>query len=183
MIYEIPSSLIIGFVKPMPVEVLSSISGNILSSDLRASLFLTPVGFFSSSVSYLHRRLIYTRFSHKTRASPSIYELHVGHSSLPFMDAPQNWFTQLTLTFSGASAITFSRINLGHWSNFESLRSVDPAHIFPPLNPISAPQFPHQQFPTVDLCRVFSWPLISRSWDVDFPLFPFRKLLLARFFS
>ena len=53
MVCEIPSSLIAGFIKPNPVYFLSSISRNTLSSDLQTSLFLTPMGFFSSSTSSL----------------------------------------------------------------------------------------------------------------------------------
>ena len=111
-------------------------------------------------VVYLHCRLTCTHLSHKTWASPSIYDFHVGHYSLPFMYAPQNSFLQLSLTFSSASAISFSRINPGHWSNFESLQFIDLAHIFPPQNCIFAPRFPHQQFPTIDIHQAFSWPLI-----------------------
>ena len=53
MIYELSSSLIEGFVKPIPVEFLSFISGNTLYSDLWDSLFLMPVGFFYASKSSL----------------------------------------------------------------------------------------------------------------------------------
>ena len=96
MICKIPSSLIAGFIKPMPMDSLSSISGNTLSLDLQASLFLMSMGFLSSSASSLRDIFITgssVRFSHKMRDSSSIYEFHVGHYSLPFMDAPQNSFS------------------------------------------------------------------------------------------
>ena len=77
------------------------------------------------------------------------------------MDAAHNSFQQLSLTFSSASSISFSRIKSHHWSNFLSLRSIDLSHRFPPWNHISTP-FPYQWFPTVDLCWAFFWPPISR---------------------
>ena len=116
------------------------------------------------------------------------------------MDAPQNSFPQLSLTFSGASAISFSRINPGRWSTFESLRSIDLAHRFPFLNRISAPRFPHQWFPIVHLHLAFSLLLIwNKMWiagcgNVTFPQIislistksflqaPFHKLLSASSF-
>ena len=74
---ELPSSLIVGFIKPMPVEFLSSISGNTLSFDLRPSLFLMHVGFFASSEISLWAILIAASSVH---VSLTKHRLH-----LPFM--------------------------------------------------------------------------------------------------
>ena len=80
MICELPSSLIARFVKPMLVDFLSSISGNTLSSYLRASHFLTPMGFFSSSASSLRAILITGSYVH---VSLTKHELHLP--SMSFM--------------------------------------------------------------------------------------------------
>ena len=73
MVCELPSSLIAGFVKLMPMDFLSSISRNNLSSDLQDSLFLMPVGFFSSFASSLRDILITRSYVHVSLTKQGIH--------------------------------------------------------------------------------------------------------------
>ena len=100
MICDLPSSLITGFVKPMPMNFLSSISENTLSLDLRASLFLMHVGFFTSSVSSLWDILIVDSYVH---ISFTKHGLHLPSMSLMLDILPYHLWTHLIIHFHGST--------------------------------------------------------------------------------
>ena len=92
MIYEIPSSLIVGFLKPIHVGFLSSISMNTLSSGLQAFLSITTVGFFSSSTGYLTQAyllpdsLLLSCFNQ--HYSPSTHTISISEITLDTLISP-----------------------------------------------------------------------------------------------